>query len=369
MATLPLSDIVNITVSVSASSTALKGFNIGLIVGDSAIITTAVRTKEYADTASMIEDGFTAEDPEYKAAVLYFSQSPRPNKVIIGRWDSAAPETLTAALADCRAKNSEWYGFTVCGAAKADIQLAAASAETASPVAAHFYTTEDADVKAGTAGNIVSTLKGLEYKRSLGLYSTTDDAAAAALGYAMGANTRLANSAYTLAYKKLVGVAVDDLSSAEVTTIKSNNGNVYINRGNTYNVLEDGKMADGSYFDELINTDMLVNDIQLAILDILTTVTKVPQTESGVTLLVNAISSACDSSVDRGFIAPGTWTADSFRSVSTGDMLSKGYIILSDPITDQNVTDRANRIAPPIYVLCKLAGAIQTVKIQIMVNA
>lgn len=369
MATLPLNDIVNITVSASATLTALKGFNIGLIVGNSTAITAATRTKEYTDLEGMIEDGFTSDSSEYKAAVLYFSQSPRPSKVIIGRWDTSDAETVTEALMACRAKNTDWYGFTVCGATKADIQLIAAYAEMASIKSAYFYSTSDEDAKTGADGNILTVLKELGYTRSIGLYSNTVDAAAAVMGYAMGANTRMANSAYTLAYKSLVGVTSDSLASGEVTTIKSNNGNVYINRGNTYNLFENGVVADGKYFDEIINTDMLINDIQTGIIDLLTSVSKVPQTEDGVSQIVSAITDACDDAVDRGFLAPGIWTAASFKSVNTGDMLSKGYLILSDTIESQSVADRANRLSPNIYVLCKLAGAIHSVKIQIMVNA
>lgn len=369
MGTLPLNDIVDITVSASALNTALAGFNIGLIVGDSTIISAANRTKAYADVESMIDDGFTADDAEYKAAVLYFSQSPRPDKVIIGRWDTTGTETALAAVQACRLSNTDWYAVTVSGADKTEILAIAEYVETAPIKSVQFYTTADADALTGADGNIFSALKALGYNKSIGIYSTTADAAAALMGYAMGANTRLANSAYTLAYKSLVGVTVSNLTAAQVTTVKGNSGNVYINRGNTYNLFENGVVASGKFFDEIINTDMLANDIQLGIIDLLASVAKVPQTEDGVSQIINAITGACDNAVDRGFLAPGTWNAPSFKSVLTGDMLSKGYILLADPITAQNATDRANRIAPPIYALCKLAGAIHTLKVQISVNA
>ncbi len=372
MSTLPLNDIINIIVSASAVSTALAGFNIGLIVGDSTVISASDRTKEYAaDTAlaDMLKDGFVSTDPEYKAASFYLSQSPRPDRVIIGRWDTSGTETITEALTACRAKNTNWYAFTVCEATKATVLLAAAWAETATPKVAYFYTTADADAKAGNSENVFQTLKDLSYSRSLGLYSATVDAVASIMGYAMGANTRLANSAYTLAYKKLVGVSADDLEAADVTIIKADNGNVYVNRGNTYNLFESGIMANGKFFDELINTDMLVNDIQLGIMDLLASVAKVPQTEAGVSQLVGAITTACASGTERGFLSTGTWTLPSFKSVKTGDMLPNGYTILADPISSQSAADRANRLAPPIYVLCKEAGAIHSLKIQITVNA
>lgn len=372
MGTLPLNDIIDISVSASAISTPLVGFNIGLIVGDSTAISASDRTKEYAaDTAlaDMIEDGFESTDPEYKAVNLYISQSPRPNRVIVGRWDTSGSETITQALTACRSKNSNWYAFTVCEVTKATVLLAAAWAETASPKVTYFYTTADADAKTGTTGNVFETLKGLSYSRSIGMYSATADAIASIMGYAMGANTRLANSAYTLAYNSLIGVPVDDLSTANITAIKADNGNVYVNRSNTYNLFEDGRMANGKFFDELINLDMLVSDIQLAIMDILASATKVPQTEAGISQFVGAITGACESGVDRAYLATGTWTEAPFKSVNTGDMLPNGYIILTDPISSQSAADRANRIAPPIYVLIKEAGAVHSVKLRITVNA
>ncbi|MHB9057146.1 MAG: DUF3383 family protein, partial [Paludibacteraceae bacterium] len=206
------------------------------------------------------------------------------------------------------------------------------------------------------------------YMRALGQYSTTVDAAAAIMGYAMGANTGLANSAYTLAYKREVGVAAEALTLTQMTMIKSQNGNAYINRGNTYNVFEQGVMANGMHFDDLLGLDMLVNDIQLSVLDLLIGSTKVPHTESGVALLVSAIDKPCVSARNKGFVAPGVWNAAPVLSLNTGDMLQQGYLILSESVAGQSQADRDARIAPPIYVPIKLAGAVEHVSIGIYVN-
>jgi len=367
MATLPLSDIVNVSVVISPVAAARAGFNLGLIIGQSNIISTTDRVKVYADLASMAGDGFALNSPEYVAASLYFSQSPRPPKVAIGRWDNTS-ETAVAAVTDCRAKNTDWYACTICGATKSDIASVAQYIETAEPKSTFFYTTADSDVKTGATGNIMAALKASSYSRTLGQYSTQANAVAAILGYAMGANTGTANSAYTLAYKKEVGVTPEPLSLTEVQTIKGQNGNVYINRGNTYNVFEQGVMANGQHFDEILGLDMLVNDIQLSLLDMLTGVSKVPQTEGGVTLLINAITGPCNKARDKGFIAPGIWNAPPVLSLNTGDMLSQGYLILSESIDSQSQADRDARIAPPIYVCIKLAGAIEHVVVSVQVN-
>jgi hypothetical protein len=316
----------------------------------------------------MIADGFTVSEDEYKAATLYFSQNPQPTKVAIGRWDKTESETALEAITACRVKNTDWYACYLCGAVKADIEAIAPYIEAVEPSSTFFYTTVDADVLAGTAGNVMLTLKAASYKRSIGQYSTSPDAAASIMGYAMGANTGLANTSYTLAHKKEVGVVPEALTANQVTIMNAQNGNYYVNRGNTYNVFQQGIMANGMHFDEIINLDMLVNDIQLAVMDLLTAVSKVPQNEGGVTLLVSAITGPCNSARDRGFLSPGVWNAPSILNLNTGDSLSQGYLILTATIDSQSASDRSSRIAPPIYVCVKLAGAIEFVSIQINVN-
>jgi hypothetical protein len=368
MSTLLLSDIVQVNVLINQGISVRSGFNEGLIVGKSTIISAVTRVVEYASLAAMIAGGWAGSEPEYLAAQKYFAQIPAPQKVAIGRWDGTGAETSAQAITACRAANSTWYACLVCGAAKADIVGVAGIIETAVPSSVQFYTTSDNDAKAGTEGNVFDALADLSYRRSIGQWSTTADAAAAIMGYAMGANTGLANSAYTLAYKSEVGVTADTLTSAEVAFIKGDNGNCYINRGNQYNLFEQGMMADGSYFDEVINLDILVNSIQLNVMDLLTGVPKVPQTEGGVALLVDAISQPCKTAKETGFIAPGIWTAAPVLTLNTNDMLSDGFLVLADTISNQSSNDRAARKAPPIYVPIKLAGAIEHVVISITVN-
>lgn len=368
MATLPLKDIVDVVVSLSPVSTVRSGFNIGLIVGKSTIISTSDRVKTYASLEEMISGGWSGTEPEYAAANLYFSQTPRPGKVAIGRWDGGGGETAVQALTACRTANYEWYAAYVCNATKAEILLLAAYVETAQPSTILFYTTADSDVKPGTAGNVLLSLKASKYKRTIGQYSTVSHAAAAIMGYAMGANTGLTNSAYTLAYKQEVGVNTETLTSSEITNIKNANGNVYISRGNSYNLFEQGVNAAGYPMDEIINLDVLTNDIQLAVMDALVANPKVPQTDEGVGILVNVITSACVAARNKGFIAPGIWNAPQIGSIATGDTLSAGFVILADTIASQSQADREARKAPPINVLIKLAGAIEHVAISIQVN-
>ncbi|NOU95592.1 DUF3383 family protein [Paenibacillus sp. LMG 31456] len=366
--TQSLSSIVNVSVTVSPVSVANSGFNLGLIVGDSTIISAADRVKLYSGTEDMISGGWVGTEPEYLAAQVYFSQSPRPSKLAIGRWDATGSETAAAAVTACRAKNGDWYAVYVCTVLKANILAIAAVVEAATPSSVYFYDTKDAEVIAGTAGNVMATLNAAKRHRTFGQYSTSNYAAVAAMGYAMGANTGLANSAYTLAYKSEVGIVPEVLTTTQVNTILGFKGNVYTNYGATYNLLVQGTMADGISFDEVLNLDVLTNEIQTAIMNSLTSSPKIPQTEDGVSMLVSAITDPCNNARNRGVIGPGVWNAAPILGLQTGDTLSIGYMILAESIASQSQTDRDARKSPPIYVAIKLTGAIEHVVIGVVVN-
>ena len=93
---LPLSDLVDISVTVAPTAVSANSFNQGLFVGPSTVIPsygTNPRLRQYASTTAMLTDGFTAADPEYIAAQIYFSQTPPPQYIWIGRQDLTAIRT------------------------------------------------------------------------------------------------------------------------------------------------------------------------------------------------------------------------------------------------------------------------------------
>jgi hypothetical protein len=367
MSTLSLNDVVDVTVTVGPVNQVRTNFNLGLIIGHSTVISTTSRVKVYSKMNDLLADHWLGTEPEYLAAQKYFSQNPRPHKLAIGRWDKDN-ETAVQAVQACRVANTEWYSCAVLGVEKAEVIAIANYIDSVEPASTYFYTTDDSDVKNNVENNVMDTLKKNNIHRTLGQYSTTENAAIAIMAYAMGANKQTDNSAYTLAYKKEIGVTAENLTSTEVTAIKNLNGNVYINRGTVYDLFEDGVMADGTYFDEVLGLDILTNGIQTAVMNALTTEPKIPQTDDGMDKLLNYITAPLERARRIGFIAPGTWTAASILTVQTGDTLPRGYKILAESISDQSQEDREARKAPPIYIPAKLAGAIQHVNIGVYVN-
>ena len=73
---LPVSKLVRVDVFMSPQAAATRSFGSLLICGDSDVIDVTERIRKY-DTAESVGLDFGADSPEYKAAVLYYSQRPR----------------------------------------------------------------------------------------------------------------------------------------------------------------------------------------------------------------------------------------------------------------------------------------------------
>jgi hypothetical protein len=73
--------------------------------------------------------------------------------------------------------------------------------------------------------------------------------------------------------------------------------------------------------------------------------------------------------VNDGLLAAGTWTSAGFGSLNQNDFLPKGYYVFAPPVARQSVSDRAKRISVPIQIAAKLAGAVHSVNLSVIVNA
>ena len=371
---LPLDPVVNIIVNLAAVSATRKKFNLALLMGDVGTVADFAnkRIVTYDSLNAMLQAGFTKEDRLYKAAALIFGQRKKPPLVAIGKVGSE--EAPVKTVQECRQADSEWYVGIYCGDIT-DAQILAVQeyVEACTPSTMFAFTTAEETAKADD-GSIFGTIKSKGYRRIIGQYSTAHkDAICAAIGWAMGAmSASTINSAFTLAYKREVGVQAENymqtFTSNDLNNIKKNYGNVYVNRGNFYDVFEEGRVGDGSWFDEIIYLDKFKNDMQLGIMDLLVNASKVPQTEAGMGRIKTAIKEVCDDMNRIGFIKEGVWKGEELMALEYGKVLPGGYLIQSEPISEQAQAERDARNAPPIYVSLKLAGAIHHVTIQVDVN-
>lgn len=85
MQTLPVSRLVTASISLTPQAAVGRNFGDLLTVGDSNVISGLERIRNYADIGGVGAD-FGINTPEFISAELYFSQSPRPTSLSIGRW-------------------------------------------------------------------------------------------------------------------------------------------------------------------------------------------------------------------------------------------------------------------------------------------
>lgn len=366
---LSLKKDVDVIVNLSPRALPRNGFNIGAIIGKTSIISTDVRVKAFGEPDEMLEEGFALNDPLYLGAVEYFKQQDNLGASLSEIYIIAVGEneTYVKALLDARAKASEWYGFTTCeDVLDTDIEAIADAVETMEATV-YLAITKSETAKIESESNIIQKINAKKYKRTIITWHENQYFGCGLLGYAMGANTGLINSAYSLKYKQIVGQVASALKTSEVNTIEKYYGNCYVRRADAQ--YEQGTCANGTWFDEIINLDKLANDIQLNVYDLLYSVPKEPQTEAGHNDIAGVISQACEQARKIGFIGEGLkWRRSSILSLSKGDILPTGYLIQWDEVNNQSDTDRDARKSQPFYVCINLAGAIHSVLIQINVS-
>jgi len=311
---------------------------------------------------------------------------------------TAIGETPLQAVTSCRVKQPNWYLVTCLTATDSDNIAITEYAQSVQPAMQNFYQTSSVSALFGLAGNIFTVLKTGNYNRGHGLYATTQGGSAplnayqacALAGVAMGLNTGLANSNFSLAAKTLVGqTPVNDgpdtntgapLTFTQINTFAGtpgigfgNNGNSYNDYAASYSFYYQGVNANGLSFTTILGLDMLAADCQISILNVLQSLPSIPQTDPGQALVLNAVRGACARSANRGFIAAGTWNGKTIPTppgtgLTPGTALTTGYWVASPSFSTQSPSDRALFKSMPVYVAVVLAGTQQSFLIAVNVQ-
>ena len=375
---LPVSNVVNVDIIMSPSAATGRNFGSLLILGTSTIIPITERVRLYSSLDDIGND-FGASSPEYLAATPFFSQSPKPTQVYVGRWaktlatgETGEAETALQAV-NAALGYTNWYGLELADSdeiADADI-LAVAGAIEASTVSRVFgVTTAEPDALVSIAtDDIAAKLKAANCSRTFVQYSTSSKHASASLfGRAFTVNFTGNNTAITLKFKQEPGITYETLTTSQAAALDSKNCNVYVYYANDTAIIQQGVMANGDFFDERHGLDWLQDYIQTNLFNLLyTSTTKIPQTEAGVTRLIANVEQSLEQAANNGLVAPGVWSGGDLGQLSTGDTLTKGYYVYATPLTQQSQADREARKSPLIQCAIKLAGAIHYADVQVNV--
>lgn len=214
-----------------------------------------------------------------------------------------------------------------------------------------------------------SRLKALGYNKTVYQYSQNRHAIASFFGRAFSVNFSANRSVITLMYKQEPGIAAEELTPTQATALKDKNYNVFVEYENDTAIIQYGKVASGAYFDEIHGLAWFRDALQNGQYNLLyQSKTKIPQTDPGQAELYNGATAVCSEAVNNGLVAPGVWNADGFGQLQRGDYLKTGFYIYCQPMALQDQSQREARIAPPMQIALKLAGAIHEIDVIVDVN-
>ncbi len=160
-----LSDVVSLTITAGSVGISRAGFGVPLVL--SANATSTARVTYYESTQDVLVD-FDSDTPEYLAAQAIFGQSPRPEKLAIGRC--ALPPTLKYQINVTTATASHVYklnlvgeelvttNLTMTAGGAALVTSAIANASDSFTVVAHGMATGDGPYRITQAGGVATGL-------------------------------------------------------------------------------------------------------------------------------------------------------------------------------------------------------------------
>ena len=190
---LPVSRLINVSINMSPLAAQGASLNTALILGASPVIDLGERVRSYQTIDDVAAD-FGTGAPEYRAALLYFQQTPQPSTLQIGRWARTATAGLLrgAALSAAQRDMTAWTAVTnggfklaVDGTETALANLDFSSATNLNGVASiidaaltgasvrwngtQFVVTSDTSGASSTVGYAVAPAAGTDISAMLGL--------------------------------------------------------------------------------------------------------------------------------------------------------------------------------------------------------
>lgn len=370
MAVLPYSRVVNATLSRNSAFPDRRGFGVALFVTTDSVadeVDAANRTKVYGSIEEVVADWATTTDA-YKAALLAFSQNPKPVQIKIGHiteptagWTESDLQDELDALYDA---DSQWYWLCIDSGLRdiASLDGLVEWVEAKSRVAlidtnavAHQTVSDTTCISARNKGTV---------ERTATFYHTDATTFGGfALAALLGTNSfDEADSAYTAKFKRILGLAPINVGSAAVQSItgftpnigQSNAAghmaNTYIDIGGRYFVVEGSVLTANVFIDEIHATDWIIARTEEEALAVLLNNKRVPFTDQGMETIASAARSVMQQATRAGIVAQDL-------DPLTGEY-EPAVTITVPSVFDVPESQRKARIAPAVVVRFRYAGAV-----------
>lgn len=274
-AVLPISRVVDVTVTRQDRFPDIQGFGIVMIVTSQAkaqVVDADNRTKLYGSMSEVAADWDSA-DEAYKVAQVIFSQNPRPRQLKIGYAELGGEDDIADELDAIEAVDPNWYRLVLTKEFRAerggeglegdDIEDAIIAWIETRNKQAHLDTNDPEIENVQDTTNVAARNKNGAFDRSSVFYHTNENTylAAAAAGYMARRNFDEPNSAYTANFKRLRTISAINKGSAAVQAItgfvpqeglqaaQGHLANTYVNIGGL-EMLKEGNTLSGAFLDD-----------------------------------------------------------------------------------------------------------------------
>lgn len=346
-----LSSVVRVTVSRETQPVPQAGFGVPLLF--------SFNTKPRGITGNSVsyafDDNYSSVlgTPETAFLNRLFSQTNVPEKCVVGYYNPAetgtAEEKVQKSLQAIQDSDNSFYCVLPLSASGTtpDQLINVASWASGKRLLCILQDTNTASLGTSRSATLGARLKLAGNERTAVFWTgnSTDYINAAVAGQMLPVEP----GAQTLNLKSLVNVPVSSLVTTTATgNLATENVNYYVTIGGR-NVIISGITETGEFIDVIRDIDWLSSRIQENVFFYLANANKIPYTDEGADILVNA----CLEVLNEAF---------------TNRVIDAGYTVTRASVLQVPINDRANRRFNDINVNARLAGAIHLVNYNLTVT-
>jgi len=300
-----IDNYINVNITKGTLGVTTSSLNTLMIIGDTkkTVIDLNIlpRVKSYASLAEVLVDYNDTTSPEYRLAVGYFAQDPKPSKLLIGRVVDT--ETFASAYPLIALEDNSFYGLAITDRTIAVQKLIAALAQANNKL---FGVSDGVlAIVNNSANNLAAEMKTGNYSRTFVTYIKSMADGVVPKGYAEGAifGRMFSQDAgsITWAFKNVATLTSDKLSETNIANLKINNCNFYTPFAGT-DVLLNGTTATGDFIDIIHGGDWLAANIQAKIASCFLNTGKIPYTNAGINIIESMLRLALNEGVARKII-------------------------------------------------------------------
>ncbi len=179
-------------------------------------------------------------------------------------------------------------------------------------------------------------------------------------------DTNANGSYWNISYKDMPGLTTTSVSTGELNTLVSRRTNVFASQGAGNRVIKYNYTYSNDWkIDERVAIDNLVNDLEQALLSVLIRSRTLPYTPSGLAKVKQALTSVGEKYVRNGTLAD---RSEDDNTVESGQKTLPNYKIEFAPLSSVTPADRAASILRGVTFTVQLAGTINQIVINLVVD-